>query len=388
MGSYAYTTINNYELTWSKNYFDEWFFHKNDRVRALDEDGEIKFIGYKVDLHTLKIRLELAGYDIEYAKNDFENLQNNWINYLKTIVKDCDYLELKERAQQQLNLLQTLNFEKWLSIIPFLLDKENTKLQDDMTSSELANSLRELIIDFDAGLNSSASSFFPCSDMESFAVILMKTENYCGFCELDLTDLYFGGRIEDFHDIAQVQKQKTYIYETFEKSILDLYEIKKLQINNPIFNNMLLGNAVSAMEAYLFDTFKKLIIEKESIKRRYVENYENFNNKANIKPENLFNFLDKLDEKISNEIDRLSFHNIDLVKGLYKKILCCSIDNNEINELRRIITQRHDIVHRNGKTLSGDQIQITSESLEQYLTCISNFIKNLDYQIINNLLDD
>src|SRR5690606_6319339 len=147
MGSYKYTTINNYELSWYKNYFDKWYLHKNDRIRTLDKDGAIKFIGYKVDLPTLKIRLELAGYDIEYAKNDFENLKNTWINYLKTIIKDWDYPELKECAQQQLNLLQTLTFKKCLSIIPFLLDKENKNFQDDKTTYELANSLRELILD-------------------------------------------------------------------------------------------------------------------------------------------------------------------------------------------------------------------------------------------------
>lgn len=356
MGSYSSTTINNYELTRSKNYFYEWFFHKNDRIRTLDKDGEISFIGYKVDLNTLKIRLELAGYNIEYAKNDFESLKITWIEYLKKIVRDINFLELRERAQQQLNLIQKINFEKCLSLVPFLLDKENKKFQDDKTTYELAHSLRELILDFDIGLNSSSSSVFPCSELESFAIILMDLENYNGFCEVDLTDLYHGGWIEDFHDIAQIQKQKTYVYETFEKSILDLYEIKKLQINNPLFNNMLIGNAVSAMEAYLFDTFKRQVLDKESIKRRYVKNYDNFNNKEKIRPDQLFEILDNLDEKISKEIDKLSFHNIDLVKGLYKHILCCNFEENDINELRKIISIRHDIVHRNGKNLSGEKI--------------------------------
>lgn len=223
---------------------------------------------------------------------------------------------------------------------------------------------------------------------ENLAIVVIHLENSIGFCEVDLTQLYYDERIDDFFDIAQIQKQKTCVYETFENSILDLYNLKKLQIENSIFNNMLLGSAVSAMEAYLFDTFKRQIIDKENIKRRYVENFDNFNNKANIKPENLFNFLDNLDEKISNEIDRLSFHNIDLAKGLYKNILCCNFNENEISELRKIISIRHDIVHRNGKKLSGEQIQITTESLEIYLTCISNFIKNIDQQIVNNLLDD
>ncbi|BCU64840.1 hypothetical protein F941_01541 [Acinetobacter bouvetii DSM 14964 = CIP 107468] len=382
MGAYVSTKINNYEVTWSKNYFDEWFFHKNDRIRIVDDNGEISFIGYRVDLQTLKNRLELAGYNIYSAEKELECLIKEWREYFREFIKNNDDLERIKVANSQLQILDKINFDSLLNLIPILIN--NSEIVDH----ELALPFKEIITYFDGAFVESLSTLFPTISTENLAIVLIHIENSIGFCEADLTELYLDERMDDFFDIAQVQKQKTYVYETFEQSILDLYKLKNLQINNSIFNNMLLGNAVSAMEAYLFDTFKRQVIDKESIKRRYVEVYDNFNNKANIKPENLFNFLDNLDEKISNEIDRLSFHNIDLVKGLYKNILCCSFENNDINELRRIISQRHDIVHRNGRTLSGDQIQITTESLEICLICISNFIKNIDYQIIDNLLDD
>lgn len=122
MGSYVSTTINNYEISWSKNYFDEWFFHKNDRIRIVDSNGEISFIGYKVDLQTLKIRLELAGYNIYSAQKEFECLIEQWSEYFREYLKNKDDLECIKFANKQLQTLDKINFKTWLNLIPILIN--------------------------------------------------------------------------------------------------------------------------------------------------------------------------------------------------------------------------------------------------------------------------
>ena len=84
----------------------------------------------------------------------------------------------------------------------------------------------------------------------------------------------------------------------------------------------------------------------------------------------------------------MKYHNINLVKGLYHNILHCQFNESFLSKLNEIIKNRHDIVHRNGKTVSNEIISISNDDLNNAFECIFNFIKDIDSQIINHLLDE
>ncbi|MGX1114616.1 hypothetical protein ACSSVW_004079 [Pseudoalteromonas sp. MBR-15] len=90
MGSFADIKINNHELLSWKNTYDEWFFTKQDREREVHDDEELQdFIGYKVDAKTLKRRLQLAGYDLRSAEQDFNEVKSSWILEMKETLDLC-----------------------------------------------------------------------------------------------------------------------------------------------------------------------------------------------------------------------------------------------------------------------------------------------------------
>ncbi|WP_438419985.1 HEPN domain-containing protein [Aeromonas hydrophila] len=140
------------------------------------------------------------------------------------------------------------------------------------------------------------------------------------------------------------------------------------------------------MEAYLSDTMKRNVLNRHAIKRRFVESLEKFV-KNKIQASTFFIFMDSLDRKITEEIDSISFHNVDVITGLYKNVLLCRFSEDKVAELKSYVETRHDIVHRNGKKTDGSITHITKENVENLITLVSDVVSYIDQQILDGLLD-
>lgn len=58
-------------------------------------------------------------------------------------------------------------------------------------------------------------------------------------------------------------------------------------------------------------------------------------------------------------LQRLSFHDIDRVRKFYKAALKFRDAEDEFDFLQERSSVRHDCVHRNGKTLDGETVEVT-----------------------------
>lgn len=83
-----------------------------------------------------------------------------------------------------------------------------------------------------------------------------------------------------------------------------------------------------------------------------------------------------------------SFHNIVSVNKLYKKVLLTDLPKLHMDKLVKAIAIRHDIVHRNGKTLKGGSHRLTMENVHQLVDDVDAAIQHIDKQIKDGLLDD
>ncbi|MFQ2773034.1 HEPN/Toprim-associated domain-containing protein [Aeromonas caviae] len=415
MGSFAEIRINGIELESWKNTYYEWYFTRSDRVREVYDDIEgneheqKSFIGYRISVETLKRRLQLDGYDLESAKRDFENTINIWIS---DMVESLDHYKSERdrsithyaRAEEinsffiknissQLEIARSATFEEWCSkIIEAKLKKyeyydTNLRMEPVEIENEplLSLMLSELFGVYDERLGV-GGSIFPCMQIESLAVVLLSKCDNDDICELDITDLVGGGWVDDFEDIEQVQAGKTHFYKIFENSLIELKDIK-LDESTPVLQRMIFSSVITAMEAYLSDTLKKNVLNRDAIKKRFVKNSEHLKNSKRISLNDIFDELIKLDEKITDEIDSISYHNVDVVTGLYKNVLLCSFPNDKIARLSKSVEIRHDIVHRNGHKKDGSIIHIAKEDVENLITLVSDVVSHIDKQILDGLLD-
>lgn len=399
MGSFADININNQELLSWKNTYDEWFFTKQDRVREVHDDEDLQdFIGYKIDAKTLKRRLQLAGYDLRSAEQDFNEVKSSWVLEMKETLELCKnnpdsiYVDDVEQILADLKIVESHSFQDWLQTLPKVLDKSSADFDTDYFNPKV-------IIDGEPLLSFMLSAFysvcdenqgfagttFPCKHVETYAVVLLAHCDDESECVLDITDIVNGGWVTDFDDIAEVQAGETKFHQNFCTSLDELAVLNE-SMENATLQRMVFASVITAMEAYLSDTMKSHVLNRSAVKRRFVESHIVF--KEKVAKMDVFTFLDTLDKTLNTEIDKISFHNIDTVKELYQKVLACDFPEDKLDQLRPSVFARHDIVHRNGKKSDGFSVDVSQQDVIDLIELVKSLIRNIDQQIIDGLLID
>jgi len=148
-----------------------------------------------------------------------------------------------------------------------------------------------------------------------------------------------------------------------------LYRLQKM---------MLFVSCITVLETYLSDVFKIQVRNSKENKRLFLKT-KNFNEKIEIK--DIFQHFEQLEGTIQQKINELNFHNLPMVKSLFNQVL--KIDIGEIEELNKSIKNRHDFVHRSGKDLQGNRIDVSLIEVEALIQNIKEFCDNINNKIIN-----
>lgn len=405
MGSFADIKINGQILTEWKNTYYEWYFSKSERKREIIEDRDDEkqrdFIGYRSTAGVIRRRLQLDGYDHSSLERDFNDTRELWIKDMKEMhlsyehefskKGDKFYINLMNRIAEQLEIVQKTSLDEWKGNIhkalllkpDHILDMydDDVFIEDEPLLSLMLSPLTG-VYDEHFGF---AGGLFPCMQMESYALILLEMCKDHDVCELDITDIVHGGWVNDFDDLAEIQAGETKFYEHFKSSISDLVELNNGK-RNPVLQRMIFSSVITTMEAYLSDTMKRNVLNRHAIKRRFVESLDKFS-KNKIASNTVFAFMDSLDQKITEEIDSISFHNVDTVAGLYKNVLLCKFPEDKVSDLKKYVELRHDIVHRNGKSKDGTIVSVTKNDLRDLIELVSDVVSHIDKQILDGLLD-
>jgi len=82
----------------------------------------------------------------------------------------------------------------------------------------------------------------------------------------------------------------------------------------------------------------------------------------------------------TRKLSEVLFHKIPKVKAIYEQVIGkkLSIDISKVN---KIVEIRHNIVHRNGRTIDDEIIVVTAEDLSNAIVFIKEFSSELQIQI-------
>ncbi|MFM1662270.1 HEPN/Toprim-associated domain-containing protein [Aeromonas salmonicida] len=405
MSSHSEITINGHLLIDWGNTYHEWYFDKADRIREMAKvDQERDFIGYRTTVATIRRRLHLAGYDNKSLERDFNETRELWIRDLVSnleyyskesiTIKDDFDLFMESIIPKKIEVLRSTTINEWIQKFPMALEKSHLSFDDYYNEIDVDipdDPLLSFMLSPLHGIHNSnhhgfTGSFFPCMQMESYALLLLGMSNDDDLCELEITDIVHGGWVDDFEDIEQLQEGRTYFYDVFESSIIEIHTIK-YNTSTPILQRMIFSSIITAMEAYLSDTMKRNVLNRHAIKRRFVETYKSFSSDE-IKGNNIFKYFDGLDQQIKFYLDReISFHDTKHIKTLYEGVLNCKLQKDKLALIRGYASTRHDIVHRNGRDRNGDIVDISSEDIGRLLDVVVDFVSDIDKQILDGLLE-
>lgn len=122
-----------------------------------------------------------------------------------------------------------------------------------------------------------------------------------------------------------------------------------------------------------------MVLDIDEIKHAILNNRKIFDTKYTLST-----FADpefSLDREIVKKLSGILWHNLDKVKEIFKH--SANIELPEIdNYLRRAILTRHDIVHRNGKKIDGEETLITHSDVKKLISEVELFAYSINNQVL------
>lgn len=144
-------------------------------------------------------------------------------------------------------------------------------------------------------------------------------------------------------------KEISNIIHIFNNSINNLKLLLKIKIPDSEIqkyqNYLLFSNVYTIIETLLSDIFCFKIFSSKDIQRKFLENYDEFNNKKLTFAE-LFDKYENIENEINDTLDKFLWHKFETVMKLYEKVLDVKINLGYFIKYRDL---RHDIIHRNGR---------------------------------------
>jgi len=399
MSSWTAIEIDGMKIVENQNHFDEWYFNKENRVIEMvfctsyygdptwePKEEQIKTYQYRMSALVLRRRLNLAGYNIENLEQEFSQQLNQQIKDADEMIKHAPIGD----AARFLPVLKSSTLADWIKRLKVIHEKKLKVSYFNSEKTEYDDELLTLMLLGDVFFSDSPTAGyfnFPCLTIEGYATALLEFLPDSAECVQDVTELIHAGWSEEFEDLEEYQQEFTKFYKVFQTSVRDTAALMELDKKNSVLARILYASVITAMETYLADTFKKQVLNRPSIQRRFVRNHDVFKEKK-ITISSILDRIGMLKDEISSEIDKISFHNLDKIPGLYKAVLDTDFPKNKMANLHEAIRNRHDIVHRNGKSTLGHCLEVSMTDVETLIVLVNDVLKHIDKQIKDGLLDN
>jgi hypothetical protein len=158
----------------------------------------------------------------------------------------------------------------------------------------------------------------------------------------------------------------TQSFQTFEREIEGLKELNQILIPKPSTDKSLRRQiyigVIASMEIYLSDAFINTTLNSVEFTKMFVSTFHEFKSKSFFLSD-IFKHHDEIEKTCRQAMLDVIYHNLPKVKGMYKDTL--NIDIGNIANAYKAVLNRHDLVHRNGKTKEGNQVIVSKDIIDQ-----------------------
>lgn len=114
------------------------------------------------------------------------------------------------------------------------------------------------------------------------------------------------------------------------------------------------------MEIFLSDIFINEVLSSEYYLRKFIENHPEFK-RQKINLSEIYSEFDKIRKVAKSVMIGTIFHKLSTVKQMYEKTL--AINFPDISKMQKFVLIRHDLVHRNGKTVDENVILLDESDI-------------------------
>jgi hypothetical protein len=157
---------------------------------------------------------------------------------------------------------------------------------------------------------------------------------------------------------------------------------KRSLIDRPLIHRLLYLNIIISLETYLGDSFSAVVFKQRPWLERFV-NHSSHLREQKISLADIFVRAKTVEKDVRDFVGSISWHDLSNVAKIYKQAF--GIKMPEIPELIQAgIRDRHDIVHRNGKSREGQerswdegQIKALKQVVQYFATEVEDLLRAL-----------
>lgn len=172
-----------------------------------------------------------------------------------------------------------------------------------------------------------------------------------------------------------------YIHQ-FEKELDNLRKLNAKDLGDQelqeTLQRQIFSGAITCLEDYLSTTLIQRVLNNETVFKDFVKTYKKFKDRK-FDLSDIYDKVDTLESIVKQELVDIIYHDLPKVRGIYQDTL--KINFPVIKDIMKIITNRHDMVHRNGKNKEGEKIEISKDVVSDVIDKVDNFVKDVETEL-------
>lgn len=187
--------------------------------------------------------------------------------------------------------------------------------------------------------------------------------------------------IENNYDYEEqfeaITEDKGYV-EKYRNEIANLRALCNMKVSDEslvkILNRQIFIGVIGTMETFLLDAFINLTFDNETYFENFVKSHPEFKQRKFDLSE-IFDESRRLKETAKKVIFETIYHNLPVVKNMY--INTFKINFPSIKDVYGYVLKRHDLVHRNGKTKDGQNVEIDKHIIQDLSMKVNDLVENI-----------
>lgn len=149
-------------------------------------------------------------------------------------------------------------------------------------------------------------------------------------------------------------------------------------------NKLVYAHAVTLMEALISSVVRKLLVSEQALLVSLVTEHKQLSSKS-VSLKDIVGDPKAVERIVLDTLSKLSFHNLETIKAVLTAMFKEHMKDLDVDAIGGICSKRHDIIHRNGKTVDDQPISLTAGEVEDALLAIRAFGENLKARTYNAL---
>ncbi|NEO74727.1 HEPN domain-containing protein, partial [Moorena sp. SIO3H5] len=189
---------------------------------------------------------------------------------------------------------------------------------------------------------------------------------------------------DDYTDKDQLEAilSNTTFHLTFLDEIENLRILNKLSVTNTkakkTLKRHLYVGAIACLETYLSDAFINTVLSNQNYLNSFFTSFKDFKDQK-LGMNEVLDIANKAEEIAKKAMLKVIYHNLPKVSKMYEGTLNIVFPN--FSEINKAVSIRHDLVHRNGRTKEGQEINIDNMMVDDIISKVEKFISEIDQEL-------